>query len=723
MTSYLQNDQKQDEFGDIDDEDLLLAEASNQSLKRSFDSDDRSPSKRSRTTENGSASTSLARKILKDTWGFPEFKHKQEQAITRLIDGGSAVVVFPTGGGKSLVYQIPALAFDYHDELCGGIRKGGVTLVVSPLIALMKDQVDALRKRGVCCAAMDSSQTRDAWLDTCDKLRRGQLKLLYVAPERLNNEGFIEMINATKVRLIAIDEAHCISEWGHAFRPDYLKVARFAKEVQAERILCLTATATEKVAGDICTSFDIDPAAVFRTTTYRQNLRLLAQSFESAKEKERALSTFLEKHKGPSIVYVQTHDQTDTVTASLKRAGFNAYGYHAGMTSDARIKVQDRFMASDNIVIVATIAFGMGIDKSNIRNIVHYAVPKSIEGYSQEIGRAGRDGLASVCMIYLCAEDIKIMEEWSRADVPSLRSVNGLVGEFLELYKFAKAGDVIERNLNDESKEWDIRKTALDLLNAQLELRFGLIRAITPKYSEYKYIKCPSFETLTAADLSSPVTKALKKASKTAHKYTRVDVDAVASVGRFPRADAVRKLQEWNDSGAIELHPSGVVNRFRVLGEFPRDEEAKGQMIRSLYAEIENRERSDMQRVWRVIELFATGHGCLSRELARHFADEDTVPDEGCGHCNSCLGNAPKIVFQRDRAGNRPLDENKVQAILSATKVRDDARFLARVAFGISSPRVTAEKLGKNAVFGSMSVDGCAFEDLLKRFEKECHDL
>ena len=138
MTSYLQNDQKQDEFGDIDDEDLLLAEASNQSLKRSFDSDDRSPSKRSRTTENGSASTSLARKILKDTWGFPEFKHKQEQAITRLIDGGSAVVVFPTGGGKSLVYQIPALAFDYHDELCNGTRGGGVTLVVSPLIALMK---------------------------------------------------------------------------------------------------------------------------------------------------------------------------------------------------------------------------------------------------------------------------------------------------------------------------------------------------------------------------------------------------------------------------------------------------------------------------------------------------------------------------------------------------------------------------------------------------------
>lgn len=149
--------------------------------------------------------------------------------------------------------------------------------------------------------------------------------------------------------------------------------------------------------------------------------------------------------------------QTDDVTVSLQRAGFNAHGYHAGMPNDARTAVQDKFMTSDNIIIVATIAFGMGIDKSNIRNVVHYAVPKSLEGYSQEIGRAGRDGLESVCMIYLCAEDIKIMESWSRADVPSLRSVKGLVGEFLELHRYAKVGDVIERNLNEESGEWDIK--------------------------------------------------------------------------------------------------------------------------------------------------------------------------------------------------------------------------------------------------------------------------
>jgi RecQ family ATP-dependent DNA helicase len=453
----------EDDYGSIGDDDILLAETMNGNKHGpSHSSDSDQPPSKKRKTDSfdptaQAAVISMAQAILQKIWGFPSFRLKQEDAIARLITGGNAAVVFPTGGGKSLTYQIPALAFDEYDKLCGWPAGGGVTLVVSPLIALMKDQVDALKKRGVAAAAMDSSQSRDAWLDTCDKLRRGQLKLLYVAPERLNNEGFVEMISNTKIRMVAIDEAHCISEWGHAFRPDYLKIARFVKEIQVERVLCLTATATSKVAADICASFSIDEEGLFRTTTYRSNLRLLAQSFASGAEKVSALKDFLRKNKGPSIVYVQTHDQTESVCANLKTDGFNAHSYHAGMENDARTLVQDKFMTSNNIVIVATIAFGMGIDKADIRNIVHYAVPKTLEGYSQQIGRAGRDGLKSTCMVYLCGEDIGIMEEWSRADVPSLRSIKGLVGGLLELHKNAQVGDVIERNLNDESREWDIR--------------------------------------------------------------------------------------------------------------------------------------------------------------------------------------------------------------------------------------------------------------------------
>jgi hypothetical protein len=248
------------------------------------------------------------------------------------------------------------------------------------------------------------------------------------------------------------------------------------------------------------------------------------------------------------------------------------------------------------------------------------------------------------------------------------------------------------------------QRNALDLLNAQLELRFELIRAVTPKYSEYKYAKSPIFESMTSD--KSKVTRSIKQCSKTAKKWTQIDVDVAARSGGFTRQEAVRKLQEWNDSGAIELQPSGVVHRFRVLQQFPRDELARSSICSSLYKHIEEKEKDDMERIQGVIE-FITTSGCLSLELARHFGDESSLPKDGCGNCQYCL-TTTAIHF--NRGGNRKgrIDEAKVKAILSATLVRDDPRFLARIGFGISSPRVTMEKLGKHSVFGSLS--DCDFE-------------
>ncbi|KAG8531332.1 uncharacterized protein KY384_002961 [Bacidia gigantensis] len=375
------------------------------------------------------------------------------------------------------------------------------------------------------------------------------------------------------------------------------------------------------------------------------------------------------------------------------------------MSTEKRTSTQETFMASKDQIVVATIAFGMGIDKADIRNIVHFAIPKSIEGYSQEIGRAGRDGLPSTCIAYLCHDDIRIMEEWSRADIPSFRSINGLVGEILEMYKFSKTGDVIERHLNDESREWDIRLAALGLLNAQLELRFSLIRAITPKYSNYKYTRSSGFEAKTAD--SSKVTSTLKKTSKTTKKWTQIDVDVAAFTGGFPREDAVRKLQQWHDSGAIELSPSGVVNRFRIVNPFPKTQAEKDDIIEGIYEQIKARERSDMERVQQVIDLL-TASECISTKLARHFGDDILVESGKCEHCNWCITGKAVEYSRGQMVTKDAINEDKIKAILKATSVRDDANFLARVAFGISSPRVTIEKLGKHEVFGSLS--GCDFE-------------
>ena len=300
-----------------------------------------------------------------------------------------------------------------------------------------------------------------------DSMRNGTLDILYCAPERLNNEGFVSSMAHVRggVRLLAVDEAHCISEWGHAFRPDYLKVARFSQEIQAERVVCLTATATPKVAKDVCDAFNIPDAGLFRTPTYRPNLRLHAQSYQTKDESYPKLLAFLKAHPGATIIYVTLQKHAENLADELRRHHFKARHFHAGMETAEKAHCQESFMSSSELIIVATIAFGMGIDKANIRNVIHYDIPRSLEGYSQEIGRAGRDGLESHCMLYLCAEDLHLRESFARGDLPSKKSVNDLLHSVFSSSQVATAaGLVIEANGNQLSKEFDI-KVAHSLYN------------------------------------------------------------------------------------------------------------------------------------------------------------------------------------------------------------------------------------------------------------------
>ena len=354
--------------------------------------------------------------VLAETFGFDAFRPGQEQVIDALLAGRSALAVFPTGAGKSLCYQLPALLFD------------GMTVVVSPLIALMKDQIDFLRRSGIDAERLDSSLDAAEQRQIFDRLRAGSLRLLYVAPERFNNERFLAQLARVRISLFAVDEAHCISEWGHNFRPDYLKLAERARELAAERVLALTATATTAVVADIRAGFGIEERDAVVTGFYRPNLTLLTTPVRAHERDQALIDRLRERADGSTIVYVTLQRTADRVAALLAAAGLPARAYHAGMSADDRVEVQEWWTHSDANIVVATIAFGMGIDKADVRFVYHLNLPKGLESYSQEIGRAGRDGELSICELFACRDDVPTLENFAFGDTPTPEAIAGLLG-------------------------------------------------------------------------------------------------------------------------------------------------------------------------------------------------------------------------------------------------------------------------------------------------------
>ncbi|MEA2065015.1 MAG: DNA helicase RecQ [Patescibacteria group bacterium] len=331
------------------------------------------------------------KELLKTYFGYDSFRPLQEEIINNVLQKKDTFALMPTGGGKSLCYQLPALKF------------GGLTLVVSPLIALMKDQVDALKTNGISAEFINSSLTPAEILKIQKKAADGEIKILYIAPERLALESFQEFLKSIKVNLIAIDEAHCISEWGHDFRPDYRALKLLKKQFPKIPIIALTATATPKVQTDIVNQLSLDSPKIFISSFDRKNLTMRVIEKQSAFGK---LLSLIEKYRNePSIIYCFSRKDTEEIAANLRAEGFNALPYHAGLNSKTRKQNQELFIKDEVQIIVATIAFGMGIDKPDVRLIVHYTFPKTIEGYYQEIGRAGRDGLPSECVLFYSSGD------------------------------------------------------------------------------------------------------------------------------------------------------------------------------------------------------------------------------------------------------------------------------------------------------------------------------
>ncbi|MDE3216375.1 MAG: ATP-dependent DNA helicase RecQ, partial [Gemmatimonadota bacterium] len=325
--------------------------------------------------------------ILNQRFGYPAFRAGQAQAVASVMAGKETVVILPTGGGKSLCYQVPALLLP------------GLTLVVSPLISLMKDQVDALDRRGIPAAFINSSLTPGQVSDRLARAMSGDLKLLYVAPERFSAGATLDRLRDARVSLFAVDEAHCISEWGHDFRPSYLRLAAVRERLGHPTIIALTATATPHVREDIVRQLDMGRPRTIVTGFDRTNLTYHVRSCRTDADKDRALVEELKAREGVAIVYASTRKAVERIAGMLTRKRIPALPYHAGLDDAHRHDVQEAFMGERARVIVATNAFGMGIDKPNVRLVVHHAMPGTLEAYYQEAGRAGRDGRPAECVL------------------------------------------------------------------------------------------------------------------------------------------------------------------------------------------------------------------------------------------------------------------------------------------------------------------------------------
>ena len=333
-----------------------------------------------------SPSTNSLTDILQQYWGYDSFRPLQEDAAKAVLEHRDSVVVLPTGGGKSICFQAPAMAMP------------GLAIVISPLISLMKDQVDALTECGIAAACVNSSMSNSERMDVATAIRAGQLKLLYVAPERLCTEKMLDFLESTTVSFFAIDEAHCISAWGHDFRPEYRMLRQLRKRFPGIGVHAYTATATEHVRHDIAEQLDLRDPEWLIGSFDRPNLTYRVQRKSEISKQVRAV---IDAHPGESgIVYCISRREVDELADLLFRAGYKARPYHAGMSDVDRIRHQDEFLNDDIQIVVATVAFGMGIDKSNVRYVIHTGAPKSLEHYQQETGRAGRDGLDSECWLF-----------------------------------------------------------------------------------------------------------------------------------------------------------------------------------------------------------------------------------------------------------------------------------------------------------------------------------
>lgn len=570
--------------------------------------------------------------ILKSYWGYNAFRPLQEEIINSVLHGKDTLALMPTGGGKSLCYQVPAMV------------QPGLCLVISPLIALMKDQVENLRRKGITAYAIYSGMSRKEVINIFKVAAESNCKFLYVSPERLETSLFKEYLPGMEINLIAVDEAHCISQWGYDFRPPYLRIAALRKELPGVPMLALTASATPDVQNDICEKLEFADKQVFRQSFERPNLSYSSFKVDSKINK---IIEVLQKVPGSSIVYCKSRKRTKEISELLRLQNISSDFYHAGLVQEERNKKQEEWIGNKTRVIVCTNAFGMGIDKPDVRTVIHADVPDCLENYYQEAGRAGRDGKTSYAVLLFDNRDLHELEEMADLRFPGLddiRNVYQSVANYLQIPSGSGEGQYYDFDITDFLKKFKlISHTTLYSLKA-LE-QDGWLAFNEQVFLPATVMFTVSKESLYAFEKENPQLESCIKTLLRAYEgifdqVTVISEKVIAGLMRMPVDDVKAQLLLLSRAGIVEYQPQKDTPQLLMLRSRIKAEDISIDM--AAYNKRKERFRLRMKQMAAYVKEEAE---CRSRIIGSYFGDEKI---KACGICDDCLRQKSAQLSQEE---------------------------------------------------------------------------